>query len=574
MFLVKISMELKDLYVSFSAIVNLSSLSFEVSALQELSDNSFLNEFLVQTVTNKNYPLSFCTTSLQIKYKGIEPIKICFTNKFFCSRSNLELYCGSIPFYLNITQLHKTLANISNHNLTKTDYSTTKSSSSTSSSLKYSYIEIYLEIYNSVDEKLGQSLITPNTNILLDTEFFSQKDIKISDISYFKLSMVIKEPCKINLNYFMFGFSDFMSTDTFYSKNFDVTVRLQVNNLKKKKNGVVIFFPSFYIKERDTDSINNNDNSVKWPNFTRYTWSRDLENYCTIFVADPFQFANGNDKSSWFIAPNGESVIPEIAAFIKSLLNIQNRPTIAKTNDTDNTTDITDLTTSTKNNATTSLTENNSSISVDSHNAGNLTERNTKHNAETSNISGLLSSLRILGKSSNKETCGPIINYGSSMGGYAAFLFSCYLEPDLCFCECPQANLMKYKYSKEYLETCDGLGLKDIPSLISSLPSNERAKQKALLESNIVQKFDLSFSAILRNHHPKFRSLIHFYSLDRLHLTSFENEMHSLTDEELKTFNYQLVIENDIENQLFTHQAMPKEKVLDIFNTYLSKKRK
>lgn len=556
-----------------------ANLDFEVITTKESyhTHTISLSDLVVQTVTNKKTPLvSSCNSSLQIKYKGIEHITISFTNKFFCSRSNLELYCGSIPFYLNITQLHKTLANISNHNLTNTDYSTTKSSSSTSSSLKYSYIEIYLEIYNSVDEKLGQSLITPNTNILLDTEFFSQKDIKISDISYFKLSMVIKEPCKINLNYFMFGFSDFMSTDTFYSKNFDVTVRLQVNNLKKKKNGVVIFFPSFYIKERDTDSINNNDNSVKWPNFTRYTWSKDLENYCTIFVADPFQFANDNDKSSWFIAPNGESVIPEIAAFIKSLLNIQNRPTIAKTNDTDNTTDITDLTTSTKNNATTttSLTENNSSISVDSHNAGNLTERNTKNNAETSNISGLLSSLGILGKSSNKETCGPIINYGSSMGGYAAFLFSCYLEPDLCFCECPQANLMKYKYSKEYLETCDGLGLKDIPSLISSLPSNERAKQKALLESNIVQKFDLSFSAILRNHHPKFRSLIHFYSLDKLHLTSFENEIHSLTDEELKTFNYQLVIENDIENQLFTHQAMPKEKVLDIFNTYLSKKRK
>ena len=558
--------------------------NYEVSSQQGKSTNSLLRDLVIQTVNNKKNPLaSSYPSSLQINYKGKEPITLKFFDRFFYEPSNTDSFQGAIPFYLSATQLHKTVTS-TNHNCSindnsasvysSTTNSTSSSSSSTSSSSKYSYIEIYLEIYNSVDEKLGQVLVTPNTNTLFDTEFFSQKDIKISDISYFKLSMVIKEPCKINLNYFMFGFSDFMSTDTFYSKKFDVTVRLQVNNLKKKKNGVVIFFPSFYIKERDTDSINNNDNSVKWPNFTRYTWSRDLENYCTIFVADPFQFANGNDKSSWFIAPNGESVIPEIAAFIKSLLNIQNHPTITKSNDTDNTTDITDLTTSTKNNATTSLTENNSSISVDSHNAGNLTERNTKHNAETSNISGLLSSLRILGKSSNKETCGPIINYGSSMGGYAAFLFSCYLEPDLCFCECPQANLMKYKYSKEYLETCDGLGLKDIPSLISSLPSNERAKQKALLESNIVQKFDLSFSAILRNHHPKFRSLIHFYSLDRLHLTSFENEIHSLTDEELKTFNYQLVIENDIENQLFTHQAMPKEKVLDIFNTYLSKKRK
>ena len=133
---------------------------------------------------------------------------------------------------------------------------------------------------------------------------------------------------------------------------------------------------------------------------------------------------------------------------------------------------------------------------------------------------------------------------------------------------------MKYKYSKEYLDTCDGLGLKELTSTLSNLPPNDRAKQKTLLENNIVQKYDLSFSAILRNHHPKFRSLIHFYSLDKLHLTSFENEIHSLTDEELKTFNYQLVIENDIENELFTHQAMPKDKVLEIFRTYLSKNRK
>ena len=434
--------------------INFIGENFKVTTQNVHSSRMLYTTLVVPKVTNKSNSFEFsCSSSLQVNFKGQEPVTINFTDEFFYTHTNLDSFQKGIPFYLNLTQLHKNgMSNIP---------ITSSSSISCSSSYKYSYIEIYLEIYNSVDEKLGRALITPNTNILFDTEFFSQKDIKISDISYFKLSMVIKEPCKINLNYFKFGFSDFMSTDTFYCQKFDVTVRLQVNNLKNKKNGVVIFFPSFYIKERDTDSINNNDNSVKWPNFTRYTWSRDLENYCTIFVADPFQFANGNDKSSWFIAPNGESIIPEIATYIKSILNIQNLPTITKSNDTDNTTDITDLTTSTKNNATTStsLTDNNSSISVDSHNVGNFTERYSKHNAETSNISGLLSSLGILGKSSNKETCGPIINYGSSMGGYAAFLFSCYLEPDLCFCECPQANLMKYKYSKEYLETCDGLGL-------------------------------------------------------------------------------------------------------------------
>ncbi|MGN1394463.1 MAG: hypothetical protein ACI4V7_10645 [Succinivibrionaceae bacterium] len=474
-------------YETTETIINerkFTDLTYYVIPKKEDSSRIFLRGFVVHTVANKNSSLnSFCPFCLQIKYKGTEPIYINFIDRFFYSPSNQDCvvnkFHDAIPFYLNLTQLHKTVAN-SNHSFSS-------SSSSTDSSSKYSYIEIFLEMYNSADEKLGQSLIIPNTNILLDTEFLSKKGIKVSDISYFKLSMVIKEPCKINLNYFMFGFCDFMSTDTFYSEKFDVTVRLQVNNLKKKKNGVVIFFPSFYIKERDTDSINNNDNSVKWPNFTRYTWSRDLENFCTIFVADPFQYSKGNAGSSWFIAPNGESIIPEIASYIKSILDI-------------------------------------------------------KDNTEQENNLDFRSLFSI------SQSCGPIINYGSSMGGYAAFLFSCYLKPELCFCECPQANLLKYKYSKEYLDNCENVNLKD-------------------------NSLDLSFSSILRNHHPKFRSLIHFYSLDKLHLSSFEKEIQSLTDEELKTFNYQLIIENDIENQLFSHQAMPKDKVLEIFKTYLSKKR-
>lgn len=521
------------------ALNNFSCLSNEVAYKREHTRKTSLCEFVVQTVTNKKHHLvSSRSSSLQINNKGKEPIMINFTDRFFYAPAKIDLFQGTIPFYLSLTQLHKTFTSTNpncsiNDNSTSiyssTTNSTNSSSVSASSSSKYSYIEIYLEMYNSADEKLGQSLITPNTNILLDAEYFSQKENNSSEISYFKLSIVIKEPCKINLNYFKFGFSDFMSTDTFYSKKFDVTVRLQVNNLKKKKNGVVIFFPSFYIKERDTDSINNNANSVKWPNFTRYTWSRDLENICTIFVADPFQFSNGNERSSWFIAPNGESIIPEIASYIKSILDIKeiHEPS--------------------------------------NENSFSLLDIHDMPTPKNENFFSLFST---------SHKCGPIINYGSSMGGYAAFLFSCHLTPDLCFCECPQANLMKYKYSKEYLDTCDGLGLKELTSTLSNLPPNDRAKQKTLLENNIVQKYDLSFSAILRNHHPKFRSLIHFYSLDKLHLTSFENEIHSLTDEELKTFNYQLVIENDIENELFTHQAMPKDKVLEIFRTYLSKNRK
>ena len=220
--------------------------NYEVSSQQGKSTNSLLRDLVIQTVNNKKNPLaSSYPSSLQINYKGKEPITLKFFDRFFYEPSNTDSFQGAIPFYLSATQLHKTVTS-TNHNCSindnsasvysSTTNSTSSSSVSTSSSLKYSYIEIYLEIYNSVDEKLGQVLVTPNTNILFDTEYFSQKGIKVSDILYFKLSMVIKEPCKINLNYFMFGFSDFMSTDTFYSQKFDVNVRVQVNNLKKKKH--------------------------------------------------------------------------------------------------------------------------------------------------------------------------------------------------------------------------------------------------------------------------------------------------------------------------------------------------
>ena len=490
--------------------------SYEIISTKNFSSSKSLSNLVVQTVSDKNN-----NDNLQIKFSDSEPFCIKFTDKFFFTPKTLNSFHEELPFYLNLTQLHK--------NINKE-----------TSSEKYSYVAFYLDLYNSEDKKIGQTVVTPNTNILYDKEYFSNIGIVLSDISYFKLSMVLKEPCKFNLHFFTFDFYDFMSTDTFYSKSFDVIVRLQVNNLRKKKNGVIIFFPSFYIKERDTDSINNRDNSVKWPNFTRYTWSKDLENYCTIFVADPFQYANNNDKSSWFVAPNGKSILPEIAQYIRNLLECDEE------------------------------LENVSNIPQSQSFISNEKNLESIQNTETKDFKHKLLSINSIFRNNSKQKCGPIINYGSSMGGYAAFLFSCYLEPTLCFCECPQANLFKYKYSKEYLETCEGLGLKDIPSLISSLPTNERAKKKEQLIAGIIQNNDLSLSSILRNHKPKFRSLVHFYSLDKLHLTSFENEICSLTDEERKTFNYQLVIENDIENQLFAHQAMPKEKVLEIFKHYLS----
>ena len=244
-------------------------------------------------------------------------------------------------------------------------------------------------------------------------------------------------------------------------------MRLMVNNIKKKKKGVIIFFPSFYIQERDAGSILREDSSIKWPNFTRFTWSKDLDGFCTVFVSDPLQYVEQNEKSSWFIDHKGNSLLPAIAYKIKDMLGL------------------------------------------------------------------------------NDGTCGPIINYGSSMGGYAAFLFSCYLKPDLCFAECPQANLTKYKYSLEYL--------KQYPEL---------DYQKDIYNC-------LSFSKIIKEHKPEFKSLFHFYALDKLHLDNFNSEISKLSDDEIKKFNYSLVVANDAENDLHGHQAMLKEKDLEIFHRYL-----
>ena len=334
-----------------------------------------------------------------------------------------------------------------------------------------SFVDFFLAFYSAKNILLGKIKIFPNINILLSAKIIeaSIAGYNLSDVSYVKISVTLKQKCSFNLSELSFSFVDFMSSNVFHDDFFNVDFRLRVNNLNKKRNGVIIFFPSFYVHGRNTDFPANVDHSVKWPNFTRYSWAENLRDYCTVFIADPLQFLAGNEKSSWFIEHKGKSLLPAIASKIKDMLGL------------------------------------------------------------------------------NNDSCGPIINYGSSMGGYAAFLFSCYLKPDLCFAECPQANLTKYKYSLEYL--------KQYPEL---------DYQKDIYNC-------LSFSKIIKEHKPEFKSLFHFYALDKLHLDNFNNEISQLTDEEIKKFNYSLVIENDVENGLSGHQAMPKEKVLKIFYQFLKR---
>ncbi len=462
--------------ISENISINFSNIEYEV-----LFSNESFSKDQVKKVSIKKVKTNNNDYKLHIKSKSLSPVSINFQKKFFykdiisskkemlktgvssdrhflCSDRNFIPTTKSnsdVPFYLNLTVFRSIFSKHTCEN-------------------KYAFIDFFIETYDVDDNKIGQTKVVPNTNILLSEEVLKsligdKKKIEdITKISYFKISMILNSPCNFCLNSCSFSFVDYLSSHVFFSSKFNVFCRLQINNLNKKKNGVVVFFPSFYIQERDSDTIEHDDNSIKWPNYTRYTWSRDLDDICTVFISDPFQFVNGNDKSSWFFGNDGNNILSEIALYLKLLFDYPN--------------------------------------------------------------------------------CGPIINYGSSMGGFAAFLFSCYLEPTLCFSECPQSDLMKYKYSKEYLDTCKVLGI------------------------NEANSNDLSISAIIRNHKPSFKFLVHFYSLDKMHLSSFENQIKQLSEEEIKSFNYQLVIESDPKNQLFAHQPMPKEQVLQILRNYSKRK--
>ena len=338
----------------------------------------------------------------------------------------------------------------------------------------FQYAKLCLNLYSVAGICLGQLFVRPNSNNLISSACIEKnlsKSATFLDVSYLKISVMLLDHCHFYLTMFSFNFVDSMSTHIIHDELLNIDLRFKVNNLKKKKNGVLIFFPSFYVQEKKLNSQTSVDYSVKWPNYTRFSWAEDLSDYCTICVADPFMFSKENEKNSWFIDQKGKSILSLIAVKIRNILEFDN----------------------------------------------------------------------------HSFHCGPIINYGSSMGGYAAFLFSCYLKPDLCFAECPQANLTKYKYSLEYLKQYPEIDYKN-------------------------DQYDcLSFSKIIQKHKPEFKSLFHFYALDRLHLDNFNNEISQLTDEEIKKFNYSLVIENDVENGLSGHQAMPKEKVLKIFYQFLKR---
>lgn len=57
---------------------------------------------------------------------------------------------------------------------------------------------------------------------------------------------------------------------------------------------------------------------------------------------------------------------------------------------------------------------------------------------------------------------GPLLTYGSSMGGYAALLSAFYLKADSVIAECPQLILSTYLSAKKYLEKINDVNMQYI----------------------------------------------------------------------------------------------------------------
>ena len=145
-------------------------------------------------------------------------------------------------------------------------------------------------------------------------------------------------------------------------KNDGITYRFALRHIESVENGVIIFFTSAKSKIAVEKGI--------FPYFSRLSWAKDLSEFCTIFVADPFELSSLCEEShgSWFIGPDGVSLLPVIANLLTEIIG---------------------------------------------------------------------------------ENHGPIITYGSSMGGYASLVCGNLLGAHASVAECPQIELFDYPLSKK-----------------------------------------------------------------------------------------------------------------------------
>ncbi|WP_421206582.1 hypothetical protein [Aeromonas sp. 601027] len=93
-----------------------------------------------------------------------------------------------------------------------------------------------------------------------------------------------------------------------------------LNKIECARNGVIIFMPS--AKSNLTKKIH--------PYFPRVMWSKELGDYCSIYVSDPFDGKEYTDNflASWFISEDGKSALPELASIFMSLIPVNSGPLI------------------------------------------------------------------------------------------------------------------------------------------------------------------------------------------------------------------------------------------------------
>jgi len=205
-------------------------------------------------------------------------------------------------------------------------------------------------IYNCKNEEIRHDFIKPNQNNVI---------VLCDDEKMISFGIRLKEPKNIIIYGIYFYHVDIVSTHI-QKINRNTTIRLCVNNLSKKDNGVIVFFTSAKTKISPP------------PIYSRLTWAKEITDYCSICVADPVEFdAEDPIQNSWYIGDDGESLLPKIADMIFNIIG-------------------------------------------DIH--------------------------------------GPIMTYGSSMGGYAAIVGGFFLKANYILSECPQINLLTYTGANYWLD--------------------------------------------------------------------------------------------------------------------------
>lgn len=93
----------------------------------------------------------------------------------------------------------------------------------------------------------------------------------------------------------------------------DAKLYFKIDRLELSDNGIIIFMPS---------AKSDRFKDVR-PYFPRVKWSDSLQDFCVIYVADPFDEPPYSERfrGSWFISPeNGTSILPCVSSYLNELI--------------------------------------------------------------------------------------------------------------------------------------------------------------------------------------------------------------------------------------------------------------